>query len=47
MVWCAGLHGTFTESYLGPPLNDKSPPKEHDIRRGVSHRGVPRYADMP
>ncbi|BDA40369.1 beta,beta-carotene 15,15'-dioxygenase [Coccomyxa sp. Obi] len=39
-----GLHGSFTDAYLGPPLDDRSPPREHDIRGGVSVNGVPRYS---
>lgn len=45
---CVGLHGSFTNAYLGPPLDDPSAllvaPREHDIRKGVSVSGVPKYS---
>lgn len=40
----AGLHGSFTHSYLGPQPGTEMQPKQHDIKNGVSRQGQPVYS---
>jgi len=38
----AGIHGSFTEQYLGPTADAK--PQSYNISNAVAHDGVPVYA---
>ncbi len=38
----AGIHGSFTEQYLGPASGAK--PQSYNISKAVAHDGVPVYA---
>lgn len=38
----AGIHGSFTEQYLGPTADAK--PQSYNISKAVAHDGVPVYA---
>ncbi len=38
----AGIHGSFTEQYLGPAADAK--PQSYNISKAVAHDGVPVYA---
>lgn len=40
----AGLHGSFTNTYLGPEPGTEMQPRQHDIRTGVSRQGQPLYS---
>ena len=42
VVVCTGIHGSFTEEYLGPAPDAK--PHSYNISKAVSHDGIPVYA---